>query len=121
MSHFLGLVGEYAWSKHTGEELDTKIYSVRDSGQDFKGIEVKTITYMGPGEAELKITQKEYEERKPPKKYVLCRFDTKNVEIEILGTITRYMFDKKKTSKKYGRFYPNNYVVKLSDMRKLKK
>ena len=120
MPHFLGLVGEYAWSKYSGEPVDEEIYSVRDGGEDFKGIEVKTITYTGKGEPELKITQKEYEARKKPKKYVLVRFDIKNQEVEILGTITRYMFDKKKKKKKYGRYLPNNYVVPVSEMRKLK-
>lgn len=120
MPHFLGLVGEYAWSKYSGEPLDETIYAVRDGGEDFKGVEVKTITYMGAGEPELKITQKEYEARKKPNKYVLVRFDLKSKVVEILGTITRYMFDKEKVSKKYGRFLPNNFVVPVSKMRKLK-
>ena len=120
MPHFLGLVGEYAWSQYSGESADEEIYDVRDGGEDFKGIEVKTITYMGYGEPELKITQKEYEERKVPNKYVLARFDMKNKEVEILGTITRYMFDKKKKEKKYGQRLPNNFVVPVSEMRKLK-
>lgn len=119
MPHFLGLVGEFVWSQHSGEELDEEIYSVRDGGEDFNGVEVKTITYMGDGEPELKITQKEYEARKKPKKYVLARFDMSTGTVEILGTITRYMFDKHKISKKYGRFLPNNYVVPLSKMRKI--
>lgn len=119
-THFIGLVGEYAWSLYSGEAVDEEIYAVRDGGEDFKGIEVKTITYMGNGEPELKITQREYEDRKKPKKYVLVRFDIKNKEVEILGTITRYMFDKEKKEKKYGRFLPKNFVVPVSKMRKLK-
>lgn len=120
MPHFLGLVGEYAWSKYSGEPLDEEIYSVRDNGEDFKGIEVKTITYIGKGEPELKITVKEYQSRKAPEQYVLCRFDMQNSQIEILGDITRENFDKEKKEKKYGRFLPKNFVVPLSKMRKLK-
>jgi len=119
MSHFLGLVGELAWSLLSGDPVDEKIYKVRDVGEDFKGIEVKTITYMGEGEPELKIKVEEYE-KKTPKKYVLVRFDLYNREVEILGTITRKMFDKHKVQKKYGRFLPNNYVVPVSKMRKVK-
>ena len=118
LPHFLGLVGEFAWAKHTDSEIDTNIYAVRDPGEDFPGIEVRTITYCGPGEPELKVKCAEYE-AKTPKKYVLARFNLKTRELELLGFITRKTFDKHKVKKKYGRFLPNNYIVPLSKMRKI--
>lgn len=53
--HIIGVLGELAYSKICNESIDENIYSVRDSGEDFKGIEVKAITYFGSGEPELKI------------------------------------------------------------------
>lgn len=119
MPHFLGLVGEFAWSLKTGEPLDETIYKIKDSGEDFKGVEVKTITYSGEGEPELKIKVSEYEDKKP-KKYVLVHFNLKTKEVSILGTITRKTFDKHKVKKRYGRFLPDNYVVPVSKMTKVK-
>ena len=119
MAHFLGVIGELGYSLATGETIDENIYSVRDDGQDFEGVEVKTITYMGSGEPELKITVKEYEQRKPPKRYVLTRFNLKNNEVEVLGRITRPQFDKVKIKKKYGARLPMNYIIPLSKMEKM--
>ena len=119
MAHFLGVIGELGYSLATGETIDENIYSVRDDGQDFEGVEVKTITYMGSGEPELKITVKEYEQRKPPKLYVLTRFNLKNNEVEVLGRITRPQFDKVKIKKKYGARLPMNYIITLSKMEKM--
>ena len=119
MAHFLGVIGELGYSLATGETIDENIYSVRDDGQDFEGVEVKTITYMGSGEPELKITVKEYEQRKPPKLYVLTRFNLKNNEGEVLGMITRPQFDKVKIKKKYGARLPMNYIIPLSKMEKM--
>ena len=119
MAHFLGVIGELGYSLATGETIDENIYSVRDDGQDFEGVEVKTITYMGSGEPELKITVKEYEQRKPPKLYVLTRFNLKNNDVEVLGRITRPQFDKVKIKKKYGARLPMNYIIPLSKMEKM--
>ncbi len=119
MAHFLGVIGELGYSLVTGESVDETIYSVRDSGQDFEGVEVKTITYMGSGEPELKITVKEYDKRNPPELYVLTRFNLKNNEIDVLGQITRKEFDQKKVRKRYGARLPQNYIVPLSKMDKV--
>ena len=116
MAHFLGVIGELGYSLATGEPVDEEIYSVRDSGQDFDGVEVKTITYMGKGEPELKITLKEYEQRTPPDLYVLTRFNLNNNEVEVIGTITRKHFDKVKVKKRYGARLPMNYIVPASKM-----
>jgi hypothetical protein len=120
MPHFLGLVGELAWSLYTGEPVDENIYSVRDGGEDFHGVEVKTITYSGDGEPELKIKVSEYESKRP-EMYVLVKFDLSSKEVTILGTISRTAFDDKKVEKKYGRFLPKNYVVPLSVMESISK
>jgi len=115
--HIIGAIGEMGWSIYSGEEIDLTIYAVRDKGEDFEELEVKTITYFGAGEPELKIQKKEYD-KKQPKKYVLARFDLKN-KIEILGEITRENFDLHKKEKRYGRTNPLNYIVPLSKMEKL--
>ena len=119
MAHFLGVIGELGYSLATGEEVDEEIYAVRDSGQDFDGVEVKTITYMGAGEPELKIPVYEYDKRTPPKLYVLTRFNSNINEVDVLGNITRKQFDKVKKKKQYGVGKPLNYIVTLSDMKKM--
>ena len=119
MAHFLGVIGELGYALATGQEVDEEIYSVRDSGEDFEGVEVKTITYMGSGEPELKITTKEYQRRTPPKLYVLTRFNLRNNEVEVLGRITRENFDLFKKRKQYRSNLPINFIVPLSKMEKL--
>lgn len=119
MSHYIGILGEFGWAIANNLKVDENIYAVRDSGEDFDGVEIKTITYFGTGEPELKITQKEYFRRKKPKVYVLARISIDRDEIEILGKITRNNFDKLKIEKQYGRNLPKNYVVPLSLMEKL--
>jgi hypothetical protein len=116
--HTVGLFGEVAYAKLKGLKVNTVIYPVRDGGEDFKNIEVKTLTYFGPGQPELKIPLKEYNKRKPPLLYVLCRVDMKKPNrVEVLGEITRKDFDKKKVQKKYGDgHHPINYIVPLSQM-----
>ena len=108
--HFLGLLGEMAYALVTGQQVDTKIYSVRDSGFDVGDVEVKTSTWRGPT-IELKIKQREFETKRPSK-YVLARADetTFNV-IELIGHITRKDFDKFKIAKQYKPTNPVNYIV----------
>jgi hypothetical protein len=119
MAHFLGVLGELGWAMATGDVIDSNIYSVRDGGEDFSGIEVKTITYAGNGEPELKIPVEEYETRKPPKMYVLTRFNSDKNIIQVLGKITRENFDRVKTKRRYAVRKPMNYIVPLSKMEKL--
>ena len=117
--HTIGLIGEMAYAKFTGEKIDEEIYAVRDKGQDFNKVEVKTITYFGDGEPELKIKQKEFE-TKNPEVYVLARVNkSKLSSVELLGKISRENFDKNKIAKRYGRFNPDNWIVPLSLMEKL--
>jgi len=117
--HTIGLIGEMAYAKFTGEKIDEEIYAVRDKGQDFHKVEVKTITYFGEGEPELKIKQKEFE-TKNPEFYILARVDKNKLSsVELLGKISRENFNKNKVPKRYGRFNPDNWIVPLSLMEKL--
>jgi DNA-directed DNA polymerase III PolC len=117
--HSIGLLGEYAWGQYTGQSVDENIYAVRDGGEDFEGTEVKTITYFGEGEPELKIPKTEFDSRNP-NLYVLCRVDKKNLNIiYILGTISRESFDDNKIEKQYRSDAPINYIVPLSKMDKV--
>jgi len=116
LPHLTGIVGEKAYGKLIGAEVDTRLYDVRDEGEDFKGVEVKTITYFGAGEPELKIKKAEYES-KTPELYVLARVKTNCLrKVELLGKITRKNFDIHKKSKQYGVNKPENWVVGLSSM-----
>lgn len=119
MSHYIGVLGELAWAIATGQEIDKNIYSVRDSGEDFAGVEIKTITYFGEGEPELKIPVTEYEKRTNIDIYVLARVSTKRNEVELLGMISKEDFDKNKQKKRYSANKPLNYVVPLCKMRLL--
>lgn len=117
MAHFIGVLGEMAWAIHSGQELDTQIYAVRDNGEDFPGVEIKAITYSGLGEPELKIPQKEYDTRTDVQLYVLVRINTTEPEeVEILGSIDRDVFEALSEQKQYGPNKPINYVVPLSMM-----
>jgi hypothetical protein len=117
--HTIGLIGEMAYAKFTGEKIDEEIYAIRDKGQDFNKVEVKTITYFGDGEPELKIKQKEFE-TKNPETYILARVDKKKLSsVELLGSISRKNFDENKIAKRYGRFNPDNWIVPLSKMDRL--
>jgi len=119
--HIIGIIGEAAYGKVIGQEIDHNIYKVRDPNQDFDDIEVKTLTYFGAGEPQLKIKVKEYE-IKQPNLYVLTRIDKRNLNrVEILGEITRKKFDLVKKKKRYGEDKPWNYVVDRSQMDSVKK
>jgi hypothetical protein len=108
--HFLGLLGEIAYASITGQKIDTKIYSVRDSGFDVGNVEIKTSTWMGSG-VELKIKKQEFEQ-KHPDKYVLARIDeNKFFIVELVGQISRRNFDRFKSIKQYKPNNPINYVV----------
>ena len=128
LPHVIGIIGEYAWGKHTGQPIDEVIYKVRDF-EDFNGEEVKTTTYFGSGEPELKIKIGEFKD-KAPKRYILARTDktkalhalnsgAESIFVELLGQITREDFEEKKKVKKYGANNPFNYIVTLSLMEPL--
>jgi len=117
--HLIGVLGEMAWATVKGIPIDENIYKVRDKGEDFRGVEIKTITYFGKGEPELKIKLQEFN-KKHPKLYVLMRVDPLTLEIELLGKITREKFSQIKVKKKYGPNLPENFVVPLSQMDEVK-
>lgn len=117
MAHFIGLLGEAAYAKHTGQEVDRAIYAVRDGGEDFPSLEVKTITYRGKGEPELKIPVGEFAARDTVETYVLARANTDDPQkVELLGKIDREQFEQIAKIKKYGRYKPTNMVVGASQM-----
>ena len=99
--HLIGVLGEMAWATVKGIPIDEKIYKVRDKGEDFKGVEIKTVTYFGKGEPELKVKVQEFN-KKHPSVYVLMRVDPNTLEVELLGKITREKFNAIKIRKKYG-------------------
>lgn len=116
--HFLGLLGEMAYAKATGGEVNKEIYN---GGDDHTGdvgrVEVKTSTWMGP-DIDLKITQREVEEiDNQPERYALMRVNESNFSnVEFIGEISRDDFIKKATKKRYKAGYPMNYIL---DGRKL--
>lgn len=126
LPHITGVMGEYAYGKLIGEDIDRNIYDVRDDGKDFKnGAEVKCSTFYSGrwGETELKIPVREYEDRDPTK-YVLTRLSDKillqspnSLTVEALGEISSQKFDMiKGQPKQYTQNGPKNYVVKESDL-----
>jgi hypothetical protein len=120
LPHIAGVIGEYAYGKFIGEDIDRKIYAVRDDGVDFKnGAEVKTSTFYSGlwGETELKIPKREYLERNP-KLYILARLNSEALVksppflmVEILGQISSGKFESIKEVKQYITGGPVNYVV----------
>jgi len=121
--HIAGVIGEYAYGKLIGEDIDRNIYSVRDDGVDFKnGAEVKTSTFYSSSreETELKIPKKEYSERSP-KLYILARLSSEALKksppflvVEILGEISSSKFESIKEVRQYTAGGPVNYIVKES-------
>ena len=109
-AHFLGLLGEMAYAKATGGE-------VNDHTGDVGKVEVKTSTWMGP-DIDLKITQREVEDiENQPERYALMRVNESNFSnVEFIGEISRDDFIKKATKKRYKPGYPMNYIL---DGRKL--
>lgn len=115
-AHFLGLLGEIAYATAVGAKIDTNIYSVRDTGADVNGAEVKTSTFLG-NEVELKIPQTEFD-IKSPKKYILARLNENRFhEVELVGEISREDFAKYKTTKQYGPNNPINYIVGICHLK----
>jgi len=117
--HLIGVLGEMAWATVKGLPIDENIYSVRDKGYDFKGVEIKTVTYFGAGEPELKIKVQEFN-KKHPSVYVLMRVDPITLEVELIGKITREKFNKIKQRKQYGPKLPENFVVSASELDEIK-
>ena len=118
--HFLGLLGEMAYAKATGGEINKEIYNRGDDHTgDVGRVEVKTSTWMGP-DIDLKITQREVEDiENQPERYVLMKVNESNFsEVEFIGEISRGDFIEKATKKRYKPGYPMNYIL---DGRKLDK
>jgi len=116
-AHFIGLLGEIAYAKATGGEIDRNIYNSGDSHLgDVGRVEVKTATWMGP-DVHLKITEKELAMENQPERYVLARVDEKDFhKVELIGEIGRDDFIEKSVSKQYGPRYPKNKIMDAADL-----
>ena len=117
--HQDGVMGEMAFSKLTGLNMDMNI---RQSGDraDFeisgRRIEIKTSNFAGP-DIELKVVTEEYK-RKPMDYYVLARLMKNSaylyegeVFVEFIGKISRKDFNLRKQLKQYPGQKNNNYVL----------
>lgn len=99
--HYVGAVGEYAYSKVSGEEVDYKTIGKGDKGFDFgDGIDIKTKA--SEYKPDLILNAIQYE-RKNPKTYVLVWIRTpkqklEETEVELVGWIHREDFEIKKDS-----------------------
>ena len=117
--HMIGVMGEYAYHKLTGCELDKNIYATGDGGQDFehngKKVEVRVSTF-GPSGTEVKVPKREYQRHKPDEYVLVYIGKNKFNEVNVLGKISRENFDKKKREKQYGPRYPVNYIVGAEDL-----
>ena len=69
--HFIGLTGEFTYAYLTSQDIDLKIYDLRDTGFDVGRAEVKTSTWNG-NDIELKIKKTEFYSKNPDL-YVLMR------------------------------------------------
>ena len=118
--HFLGLLGEMAYAKATGGEINKEKYNRGDDHTgDVEVFYITTSTWMGP-DIDLKITQREVEDiENQPERYVLMKVNESNFsKVEFIGEISRGDFIKKATKKRYKPGYPMNYIL---DGRKLDK
>lgn len=82
--HFHGVVGEYAFSKHYGIDIDDEFYHGGDSGGDFEVGGQTVDIKLAVGVSHPYLLEKEYKE--PKDVYVLCHANPDRT-ITILGWI----------------------------------
>ena len=117
-SHFLGLLGELAYAKFVGGEINEEIYFNRgDDGRgDVGSAEVKASTWKGD-DIELKVTQREYNNKERPEKYVLVRVSERTPSmVEMVGEESAERFEAEKRVKQYRPGYPVNYIMGADDL-----
>ena len=117
-SHFLGLLGELAYAKFVGGEINEEIYFNRgDDGRgDVGSAEVKASTWKGD-DIELKVTQREYNNKERPEKYVLVRVSERTPSmVEMVGEVSAERFEAEKRVKQYRPGYPVNYIMGADDL-----
>lgn len=118
----IGMAGERAFEKFTGFKWNKNASSYGGPKADFfdsdgNGIQVKTVSYNGPGPKELKLKRKETLQISNPKnnikKLVLCFY---NKEVDpyscyVIGEIKTENFLKKRYIKKFN----NNELDVISE------
>ncbi len=108
--HLVGLCGEIAYSRRTGQDIDRRILSKGDHA-DFTGVEVKTSRWAGR-DIELKVKQYEYQ-KKHPVGYVLARLH-RPFKVEFIGSIFREDFERFKYARKHTTIL--NWCVQGDDL-----
>jgi hypothetical protein len=116
--HFLGIIGEIAYAKFIGGEINEEIY--HNHGDDGRGdvgnVEVKASTWRGD-DIELKVTQREYNTKQRPDKYVLVRVSEKTPSIvELVGEVSVSRFEAEKKIKQYRPDAPINYIMSAEEL-----
>ena len=119
--HFAGALGEIAWGRFTGFEVDKRTIGRGDGGTDFSGgIDIKTRVSWNRYRPNLLIPVKQWirEDRPKPNKYVLCWISKEEFEagairtVRIVGWITAIDFDNKKVFRPKGNpFFVDTYEV----------
>jgi len=111
--HYVGALGELAYSIHSGKKIDTSIIGRGDDGTDFdNGVDVKTSS--SKYRPDLLIFKKQYD-RKIADSYVLAWLQLPTVEL--IGSISRTKFDELKEIKNFG--YGDSYIVNKTHLNKI--
>ena len=123
-NYFIGALGELAYGELTNQQVNFDVYTgvKGDGGIDFPdGTDVKTSTWQGDG-VQLKVSR----QSEKCKQYALCRvvdearayggptkFElTKQIPVQVFGTISRKDFNKYKLRSHYD--YDYVYADKLT-------
>ena len=112
--HYIGVIGEFAYSKHTGEKVDILTIGKGDSGSDFKyGVDVKSSN--SKNRPPLLLFANQFK-RKVAKHYVLAW--VKENSVELIGHIKRKKVIELKEIKDFG--FGETYVIDNKHLTKFK-
>jgi hypothetical protein len=111
--HYVGALGELAYSLYIGKEVDTTTIGRGDSGTDFDN-EVDIKTSASKYKPDLLIFKKQFE-RKIAETYVLAWLQLPAVEL--IGSISRAKFIEFKEIKNFG--FGDSYSVCKTHLNKL--
>ena len=111
--HYVGALGEVAYSVYIGKEVDTTTIGTGDDGTDFDhGVDVKSSDLNRRPNLLLGINQFN---KKYAKRYVLAWVQLPKVEL--IGYIDRQDVIEKSTIKNFG--YNDNYFVSNNNLKPL--
>ncbi len=111
--HFIGALGEVAYSVYIGKEVDTTTIGTGDDGTDFdNGVDVKSSDLNRRPNLLLGVKQFN---KKYAKRYVLAW--VKLPTVELMGYIDREDVIEKSTLKNFG--YNDNYFVSNNNLKNL--